>query len=678
VIDDCDIGNRLRSQEPGSEPARGPERIVRTPERIVEGPGRIVRGPEERVVLRRPGEGSVGRLEDTLATKVTAAPAGPAIVLADCRNSRIEDNTLMGLPAVVTQGQMAEINQNRMTGGGIWVADGSTAVTIAGNQVAAGQGAGVVLGGLPLQLSLANEESGVETVQIVENDIILMANSGISTAGDIEENIDLGEVDDVLIAHNRILGNARQGPDATYDPIAVGGIVMRDCGGVRIHDNFISDNGGDGVPACGVFTYLCLGLEISDNKIVDNGAVIGSASDCLDFASVEGEGDGVLEIDGVHFACFDFDDSGPAWNMVDVAGQRALNCRFRTVIELETPADGISMAFEVGAGPNTVSVTRADGSSETQTVTSDNTSVTFSGPEVAQIVIETADNELFMLEFCQGSGAQATGYQAGVAALYAVGGEVSDPTLGAGVAFRSSGPAVMIHDNVVVCPQGQALIATGIGPMSISGNTLSSQGLRAQPPAAQSDIFSALAAFGPCVFIYNLGRPAVLGQAATGTGMAGNVNFATRLATNLRAAPTRTTVPDGRVLFHGNQVTLEVLENAPRLVASSTAVLSFDDISLQDNQWQTTVYGGIVFTSAFAAGITLRASGNRFHELPNLAAASYLSQGLYNVATDNQGTHCIIAGGGNVIEQDNHEIITTFCEQGRKVVAVEGQAIARG
>jgi len=62
-------------------------------------------------------------------------------------------------------------------------------------------------------------------------------------------------------------------------------------------------------------------------------------------------------------------------------------------------------------------------------------------------------------------------------------------------------------------------------------------------------------------------------------------------------------------------------------------------------------------------GVTVRAHANRIHELPLQALASYLSQGILNNATGNQGTHCILVRGTQVVDQDNQVAVTTLCEQ---------------
>ncbi len=503
---------------------------------------------------------------------------------------------------------------------------------------------------------------------IVDNTITGMQGSGISSVIDVEQNLDLGELEDIHIRQNLIRHCGLAGPDPVYDPIAVGGIVLRHVTGLVIADNLITDNGGAEVPACGIFTYLCNGLEVTNNHIADNGTTAAQsdgAEACDDFEAMdESEGDGPFNSDIASFASFGADGGPVGYQIRAIANTRGLNCQIQTAITLADPADGVRLRV-LTFSRVVVVATRADGTETTQTFSSSEIpqEATFSGPGIVSVTMRAPQNETWLLTFCAtASNALPDAYQAGVAALYVVGGQISDPTLSsAGITYQTAGPAALIHDNVIVCPRGQSVIVAGVGPISVSGNTLTSQGARVQPQVNQTDVFSQLAALGPGVFIYNLGRTPGLGQAAAGISSTGTLNF--NATARLRAAVSnRTQFPDGRTLFHGNQVTLEILQNAPRFVPSCAALVSFDDVSIQDNQILTQIIGGAVFASVAALGITVRAGDNRIHELPNQALASYLSQAVLNSATGNQTTHCIVVRGAQVINDNNQEAITTLCE----------------
>jgi len=77
----------------------------------------------------------------------------------------------------------------------------------------------------------------------------------------------------------------------------------------------------------------------------------------------------------------------------------------------------------------------------------------------------------------------------------------------------------------------------------------------------------------------------------------------------------------------------------------------------------TQIIGGVVLSSVIALGVTVRAHANRIHELPLRAIASYISQGIFNNATGNQGTHCIFVRGTQVVDHDNQVAVTLLCER---------------
>jgi hypothetical protein len=669
VVEDCQIVNRQRQGE-----VVGGDYAVAT------------RLPSRRGIFSLQGVRRMpaARFVDRSKASIILRGAGPAVTIAGGGAVKASENLLVGMPAVLSQAGDVEILSNDMIAGGVWLADGSSGVLVQGNDISRGEGAGVILGGVPANLGLPDQDTGVVSVYIDDNTITGMLNSGVSSVAQVDENLDLGELEDIYIRANRIRHCGLKGPDPFYDPIAVGGIVLRHVSGLRISDNLIAQNGGQQVPACGVFTYACLGLEAVNNHIEDNGTTAqadSSQENCLLFETMDAsQGEGPFESDLATFASVDSNNQPVGFTIEDVGDSRGLNCRFGTEIALAEPAAGMRMRLVVG-NRAVITATRADGSQEQATLSSQEAAqqVSFSGPDIEKVNVQAPNNEAWLLEFCAGeAGAIPVGYQAGLAAMYAVGGEVSDPSQPAGSTFQASGPAAMVHDNVIVCPRGQSLIVAGVGPVSVSDNTLTSQGVRAQPKASETDIFSQLAVLGPGVFIANLGRtPGIGTAAAAGFTRVGGMNYTTKARVGVAAA-TRSTLPDGRTQFHGNQVTLEILENAPRFVVSCTAIVSFDDVSIQDNQVLTQINGGGVYASLVAFGITARATGNRIHELPNQALASYYSIGLLNIATGNQGTHCIYALGTQAIDQDNQEVITTRCPSAPGLEAADVKVVGIG
>jgi hypothetical protein len=210
-----------------------------------------------------------------------------------------------------------------------------------------------------------------------------------------------------------------------------------------------------------------------------------------------------------------------------------------------------------------------------------------------------------------------------------------------------------------------------LGSMSITDNTLVSQGMRDQPDVPGLGAFDALLqpllkASG-CVFIYDVGQ-AREGSISPDVAIQNHIDRA--------AAPRDVSLPDGRVLFHGNQVTfydarVSRHETLPAAIESkdylSCALLlvSSDDISLQDNQIRAELPGAFLRTDTFALGNTVRTSGNRFAEVPERCFMSYRALAAFTITTANQATHCIVAEGGQVIEQQNQVMVTRYCTGNR-------------
>jgi hypothetical protein len=345
-----------------------------------------------------------------------------------------------------------------------------------------------------------------------------------------------------------------------------------------------------------------------------------------------------------------------------IGGFVGLNCGSQTEIALPAPAPSIEVTVVHSSSPPRVEAFNSDGSSA-GTATAGGPgqahTLTLSGPAIARVVVTAPNNEALITRFCFGAAAATTAFQAGIAALLVVGGDV---TLGQPASFRASVPAAQIHDNVVVCPRGQALLLHGLGPMSVADNHLTSQGDRDQPAEAGQ--------IGRCVQINNLGRDRALSQTLNRFGVSAAV-YASRAGAFVQAAAAPRAVPDGRVLFHGNQVTLEVLDQLAERLPSSVFIQSLDDISLQDNQLLVETPGGAVSVNAAAMAPTVRATANRFSELPGRAAFSYIAQGTLDIASENQATHCIIVTGTQVINQNNQVLFPANCDAlGGRLAAV--------
>ena len=223
-------------------------------------------------------------------------------------------------------------------------------------------------------------------------------------------------------------------------------------------------------------------------------------------------------------------------------------------------------------------------------------------------------------------------------------------------------PAVKIHNNIITQPLGQSLFIMALGPVSVIGNQLTSQGadFRINPRSLLAG----------AVFILNLGiskdliatmflssfryLPAVnIVAVKSGSAMMsspGHVAAAT-VATDVSNVIQRILYfPNGNVLFANNQTTLDLRNQEINFAFSSQLIASLDDVAYNSNQSECTSFIDFVFTDAAIFAITIRSNDNRFQEGFTIALNSLFSFGLMNTATSNQATHCLQVHGAIVIE----------------------------
>jgi hypothetical protein len=226
-------------------------------------------------------------------------------------------------------------------------------------------------------------------------------------------------------------------------------------------------------------------------------------------------------------------------------------------------------------------------------------------------------------------------------------------------------PAAIVNDNVVITPAGHALFLAGIGAVSVADNSLTSLGTAAQPfPLAQ---------YARTVFIFDLGRAPLLSETHL-VATHGPIHTGPMIDGNSVAVGSYVTVsylPDGRVSFHGNQVTMRD-RGQEGLGPGAVAILSYDDVGITDNQVFSVLAQGAITVNVAAIAPTVRADGNRFTEIPTRAILSFLCQGNMGIATSNQATHCILVGSTNPIKDHNHEIVSGHCQPIIKVIGVPG------
>lgn len=252
--------------------------------------------------------------------------------------------------------------------------------------------------------------------------------------------------------------------------------------------------------------------------------------------------------------------------------------------------------------------------------------------------------------------AAADNWQAGIVALFVTGRPGTQKTEQTEMS-RLGNPAARIHDNTVSCPSGHTLVLAGLGQFSVANNALTTYGLRTQPLEGTELAHGvAIINWGVSPEFAAFGFPPSLGVGA-------RVHFERWPTAAFGYVQPKILPPSGRTLFHGNQITLQITEANVGPALSAAAFLTYGDLSLEDNQFDALYPGGIL-GHGVAVGTTLRASGNRFSELPDCAYYSYAGMGLLNTATSNQTTHCLWVDGWRTIEQNNLSALCALEESG--------------
>ena len=236
-------------------------------------------------------------------------------------------------------------------------------------------------------------------------------------------------------------------------------------------------------------------------------------------------------------------------------------------------------------------------------------------------------------------------------------------------------PALTAHDNIVSAPLGRALSVTALGPVSVHGNPLTSQGFVFRLGAP-----SFLAA---TVYIFNLGVSNELhmqqllfsGETLDDLPVAGSTqddpDFLIEPQAGLDSQRFFGYLGNGNVLFNDNQVLLDLTDQTGfQLGITSIAMMTLDDLAFENNQCDISydfIFDEIFLTNTFIIGWTLRCQGNRFKEAILGALYSALTMSLFaNVTAHNQGTHCIRAfnlfsiGTGNLINGPNTILFDLF------------------
>lgn len=216
------------------------------------------------------------------------------------------------------------------------------------------------------------------------------------------------------------------------------------------------------------------------------------------------------------------------------------------------------------------------------------------------------------------------------------------------LALPNGVPALKVQENIVSAPLGRALTAVALGPVSVVGNQFTSREIE---PA---DIIRIAT-----VLIINLGHsiddPKALKSFKTlKKGQREQPDAAMSIERGLSSPPQ---LLNGSVLFTSNQCMLQSVEFRGILLratgrvgefdfGASIAIVTFDDIGFHDNQCECLLAESRLLTDVGLLGLmSVRASDNRFKEIPHRVASSAITLGRLNMTTDNQATHCLLIAG---------------------------------
>ena len=212
--------------------------------------------------------------------------------------------------------------------------------------------------------------------------------------------------------------------------------------------------------------------------------------------------------------------------------------------------------------------------------------------------------------------------------------------------------ALRVHDNLVHQPVGRALTALAMGPVSVADNQLVTE-FAASLSSVQTGSAVATTDFSSTKQLSLSASSTSWLSAATdaGTVLIINLGVTEAFQSAGRKTPGLPSLPTGSTLFNDNQVRLAVAGQ----ILLSVAILALDDISFDANQLEVLSEIGLAANSLLF-GVTTRAGSNRLQEPleEKDTKISMFTYGIaYNTTTLNQGNHCILAHGLQVLETGN-------------------------
>ncbi len=207
--------------------------------------------------------------------------------------------------------------------------------------------------------------------------------------------------------------------------------------------------------------------------------------------------------------------------------------------------------------------------------------------------------------------------------------------------------AIRLHDNQISQPLGQALFLQALGPVTVQGNQLASQGIVLD--------FSDPGFWASTVWIFNLGwsnefylQTFIFTGVTTDPGDPGSLpsirdGFTPEAGSGLDDDTFGRYMANGNVMFTDNQVLTDLTETQFDFAISSIFIITLDDVTVQNNQFDCDYLVDVLISNLIAIGMTVRIQDNRFKETLFITLFSSLAMGLlFNNCSDNQATHCIL------------------------------------
>ena len=226
------------------------------------------------------------------------------------------------------------------------------------------------------------------------------------------------------------------------------------------------------------------------------------------------------------------------------------------------------------------------------------------------------------------------------------------------------GLAVRVVNNTVQHPEGRALHVVAVGPVSIDGNFLSSQGNHGSADLAEQF------AIGDVVYVQDLGAPwesfqfekvIDIPKSSSEYAIELTPHLSPIMLNEVAASPRWYIGLGGSILFVNNQVVYDftVIRNpsggAP-LSFFPNVLIGLDHTTVIGNQFAVRLVGGAnlplpvpgadtatpFFADVLVAGVTTNVELNRFSETIGSTLLSLISNGdVFNITTLNQSTHRI-------------------------------------